>query len=100
MNSVLTRLSTAAKPFSRRLLTSASDSSKSGGSSTFGPLQYAMMGLAGAGIVGAMLREQSTLKTLGLKRSPTQAYDMNRRPTGEYATMTRKETKELSFRKA
>jgi len=54
--------------------------------STFGPLQYGMIGLLAAGMIGATLFETKTAKELGLKRSMTQTYDMTRRKTGEFTS--------------
>eukprot|EP00977_Amphora_coffeiformis_P014054 scaffold3846_cov108-Amphora_coffeaeformis.AAC.2 len=65
---------------------SSSSSASNESKSTFGPLQYGMLGLLAAGMVGATFYETKTAKELGLKRSMTQTYDMTRRKTGEFAS--------------
>ena len=66
----------------RPATTTRAFATSSSSTATLTPTHYLGIALIGGGVIGATFREQQTAKKLTLKRSPTEMFDMTRRPTG------------------
>lgn len=81
MNQVTTRL--AGRSLLRpSLATRRTFATSTPGGTPLTRAQYIGMFLFGGGVIGATYQEQQTCKILHIKRSPTEFFDLQRRPTG------------------